>query len=91
MCITMETVTFKLQEDILKKIDSLLKPLHFSNRTEFLRECVREKISDVEGDKFMRAIMEFRGSAKKTVSDARLREIRDEVGKEYLKKAGITL
>ena len=49
----METVTFKIQEDILKKIDSLLKPLHFSNRTEFLRECVREKISDVEGDKFM--------------------------------------
>jgi metal-responsive CopG/Arc/MetJ family transcriptional regulator len=46
----METVTFKVQEDILKRIDSLLKPLHFNNRTEFIREALREKINRIEYD-----------------------------------------
>lgn len=87
----METVTFKLSEDILKKVDSLLKPLHFSNRTEFLRECVREKIFDVENDHVMRALLKFKGSAKKYVSDEELHKIREEVAKKYAEKAGITL
>ena len=88
---TMEIVTFKLQEEILKKIDSLLKPLHFNNRTEFIREAVREKLKKIETEKFMKKLAKFKGSAKTHVSDERLHEIRDEVAKEYAKKFGVDL
>ena len=44
----MESVTFKLQEDILKKIDNLLIPLNFNNRTEFIRDAIRDKLHKIE-------------------------------------------
>lgn len=87
----MEIVTFKLQEEILRKIDRLLRSLHFSNRTEFIREAIREKLNKVETERFMRKLASFKGAAKVKVSDERLHEIREEVAKEYAKKFGINL
>ncbi|MBW2995297.1 ribbon-helix-helix domain-containing protein [Candidatus Woesearchaeota archaeon] len=46
----MEIVSFKVQGSILKRIDGLLRPLHFNNRTEFIREAIREKINKIEKD-----------------------------------------
>ena len=87
----METVTFKLQEDVLKKIDSVLKPLHFSNRTEFIRESVREKLNAIEKDIVLQHLVAFKGAAKKKISDKDLHKIRDKVASEYAKKFGIKL
>jgi len=53
----METITFKLQEDILNKIDQLLKPLHFNNRTEFIREALREKINKIDKEEILEAFI----------------------------------
>ena len=87
----METVTFKLQEDIVKKIDAVLKPLHFSNRTEFIRESVREKLNAIEKDVVLQHLVAFKGAAKKKISDKELHKIRDKVASEYAKKFGIKL
>ena len=87
----METVTFKLQEDVLKKIDSVLKPLHFSNRTEFIRESVREKLNAIEKDIVLQHLVAFKGAAKKKISDKDLHKIREKVASEYAKKFGIKL
>ena len=91
MHITMETVTFKLQEDVLKKIDGVLKPLNFSNRTEFIRECVREKLNSIEKDIVLQQLLAFKGAAKKSVSDEQLHSIREKVASEYAKKFGVKL
>lgn len=91
VCITMEIVSFKLQEAILKKIDKVLRPLHFNNRTEFIREAIRDKLHDIETEEFMREFGKFKGAAKTTMSDERLEEIREKVGKRYAKKFGIKL
>lgn len=91
MRITMETVTFKLQENILKRIDEMLESLNFNNRTEFIREAVREKLNKIENEKFMTKLAQFKGAAKVQVSDERLHEIREEVASEYAKKFGISL
>jgi metal-responsive CopG/Arc/MetJ family transcriptional regulator len=80
----MQTVTFKLQERILHKVDSLMKPLNFNNRTEFIRDAIRDKINKIETDEAIAALMRFKGSAKVKVSDERLHEIREEVAKKYL-------
>ena len=87
----METVTFKLQEDVVKKIDTILKPLHFSNRTEFIRESIREKLNSIEKDIVLRHLVSFKGAAKKKVSDKELQKIRDKVASEYAKKFGVKL
>ena len=50
----METVTFKLQEEIVNKIDKLLKPLNFNNRTEFIREAIRAKLNEAEKEEVIR-------------------------------------
>lgn len=87
----METVTFKLQENILKRIDDMLESLNFNNRTEFIREAVREKLNKIETEKFMTKLAQFKGAAKVQVSDERLHEIREEVANEYAKKFSIDL
>ena len=87
----METITFKIQEDVIKKIDAVLKPLHFSNRTEFIRESVREKLNSIEKDFVLQQLVEFKGAAKKKVSDKELHRIRGKVVSEYAKKFGVKL
>ncbi len=82
----METITFKLQEDVLKKIDTILKPLHFSNRTEFIRESIREKLNSIERDVFLRQLVAFKGAAKKKISDKELHKIRSKVANDYARK-----
>lgn len=87
----METISFKLQENVLKKIDYLLKPLHFNNRTEFIREAVREKLNKIESEHFMRKIEPFKGSAKVHLNDEQLEKIRDDVAQRYARELGVKL
>jgi metal-responsive CopG/Arc/MetJ family transcriptional regulator len=87
----METITFKLQEDFVKKIDAVLKPLHFSNRTEFIRECIRERLNSIERDIVIQQLLAFKGAAKKKISDKELHRIRQNIGDEYARKFGIKL
>lgn len=87
----MEIVTFKLHEGILKKIDGLLRSLHFNNRTEFIREAVREKLNKVETERFMKRLAQHKGAAKVHVSDERLREIKEDVARKYAEELGVKL
>ena len=87
----MEIFTFKLQEDIAKKINHMIEPLHYNNKTEFIREAIREKINKIEKDLVMQTIEKFKGSAKISVDDGKLHQIRKEVAKKYANKFGIKL
>lgn len=87
----METITFKLHEDIVKKVNAVLKPLHFSNRTEFIRESIREKLNAIEKDVVLQQLLAFKGSAKSKISDKELHRIRGKVAGEYARKFGVKL
>ncbi len=87
----METVTFKLHEKVLKKIDDVLESLNFSNRTEFIREAVREKLNKIETERFMKRLAQHRGTAKVKISDERLKEIKEDVARKYAAKFGVSL
>ena len=87
----METISFKLQENVLRKIDHILKPLHFNNRTEFIREAVREKLNKIETEHFMRKLEPFKGSSKISLSDKQLEKIREDVSQNYAKELGVKL
>ena len=83
-CIMMETVSFKLKKEIIKDIDQLIKPMRFNNRTEFIRQAIREKLNNIETELFLRKIKKFKGAAKTKTSDKKIHRIREEIGKKYL-------
>ncbi len=81
----MEVVSFKLQEEILKKIDEVLKQLNFNNRTEFIREAIRDKLNIIETEIFMKKLAKYKGSAKVKTSDEELEKIKEKAAEKYFK------
>ena len=81
----METVTVKFQENILKKIDKNIVEHNFNSRTEFIREAIRDKLSELNKDDLIKEFLKFRGRAKKRLSDEKFRKNRAKASKEIEK------
>jgi len=60
----METISFKIQHEIVQKIDQALKPLNYNNRTEFLREAIRDKLNQVEKEQVIEQLAKYKGSLR---------------------------
>ncbi|MEM0173775.1 MAG: ribbon-helix-helix domain-containing protein [Sulfolobaceae archaeon] len=43
------TVTFKLDEEIMQKLDFLVKELGFQNRSELIRDAIEKYLKHIEG------------------------------------------
>ena len=82
----METVTVKFQEDVLKKIDHSITKHNFNSRTEFIREAIRDKLSELSKKDLINEFLKFRGKAKKKTTDEENRKTREEVSKELMAK-----
>jgi Arc/MetJ-type ribon-helix-helix transcriptional regulator len=87
----MDIVTFKISEEILKKIDNNLRPFNFSNRTEFIREAIREKLNQIEKDRVIKELDKFQKAKKKRLTVKRIGRLRKRVGKKYKKKLRIKI
>ena len=87
----MDTISFKLQEDIVKTMDKLIKPLHFNNRTEFIREAIREMIWKIETEIMMHQLKKYKGAAKVHVTEEQYEKAREEVGREIAKEMRVKL
>lgn len=85
----MDTISFKLQEDIVKTMDKLIKPLHFNNRTEFIREAIREMIWKVEAEITIKKLEKYKGFSKTNTSDEQLEKTREKVGNRLMKEWGL--
>jgi Arc/MetJ-type ribon-helix-helix transcriptional regulator len=86
----MNTISLKMDNSLLKEIDSKLKKHRYSTRTEFIRDSIREKLTELEKQEAIKKLREFKGSLK---GKARMSE--KEAGKlsgiEAAKKFGIKL
>ena len=80
----METVTVKFQEDVLKKIDGSIAEHNFNSRTEFIREAVRDKITELNREDLIQEFLKFRGKAKKKTTYEENRKTREIVSKELM-------
>ncbi|MBT4647711.1 hypothetical protein HN827_06295 [archaeon] len=80
----MEIVTVRFQEDILKKIDKNLFTHNYNSRTEFIREAVRDKLSNLNRDELVEEFLKFKGKAKKKTTYEENRETKKEVSKELM-------
>jgi metal-responsive CopG/Arc/MetJ family transcriptional regulator len=84
----MESVTIKVEQGLAREISKAMSP-DYATKTEFIREAIREKIEKIKKDKAMYTLMKNFGASKRKTTDAQLRKIREEVGREIAKEHGL--
>ena len=82
----MQTITIKMEDKLLEEIDQKLADNRYSTRTEFIRDAIREKLSDLEKEELLKTIAKLRGSSKRKTTDEQLHEARERLITEYEKK-----
>ncbi len=68
-----------MEDRILKEIDQKLKVYRYSTRTEFIRDAIREKLSDLEREELIKQVARLRGFSKRKTTDKQLHEAREKV------------
>ena len=65
----METITIKMENRLLEEIDQKLEYHRYSTRTEFIRDAIREKLSELEKQDLLKSLSQLKGSSKRRTSD----------------------
>jgi Arc/MetJ-type ribon-helix-helix transcriptional regulator len=74
---TTAMITLKLEQEFLKEIDETCKQARYQNRTEFIREALREKLKEIQLRRALAAIEKMRGSATRHVSEEDYEQVRN--------------
>jgi len=85
---TTELITFKLDDKFLKEVDDIAKKSGFSNRTDFIRNALREKVDDIKLKEAMVRLGKLKGRSKKKTTDAEIHRVRKEALQHLLKRKG---
>ena len=80
----MQVVSIKFQEPILEKIDKSIIKNNFNSRTEFIREAVRDKLTELEKETLLKKFIGYKGKGKTKTTDKEWRRVREEYSKEVL-------
>ena len=86
----MQTVCLKMENNLLKEIDSKIKSNRYSTRTEFIRDAIRDKLSQLEKDEAIRNLEKLKGSIKRK-SKISYEKARELAFKEHTKRFDINL
>ncbi len=81
----MQIISLKLEENLLCELDQKLKNHRYSTRTEFIRDAIREKLSELEKDEILRNLALLKGSSKRKTTNLELHKAREKVFKELEK------
>lgn len=83
---TTEMITVKLENLFLNDIDTIVKNEGYQNRTEFIRNALREKIEGIKLKKAMLELAHLKGSAKKRTTEESYEKIRAKAFEELSKR-----
>ncbi|HIH11076.1 TPA: ribbon-helix-helix protein, CopG family [Candidatus Woesearchaeota archaeon] len=81
-----DMITVKLEDVFLKDIDSIVKNEGYQNRTEFIRNALREKIEEIRLRKTMLELAHLKGSAKKKTTEDSYEKTRVKAFEELSRK-----
>ena len=81
-----EMITVKLEDVFLNDIDIIVKNAGYQNRTEFIRNALREKIEEIKLKKAMMELAHLKGSVKKKMTEESYEKIRARAFEEISKK-----
>lgn len=74
----------KMDEAILAEIDSKLPKYRYSTRTEFIRDAIRAKLSELEKAELLAAVNKLYGVSKHKTTDEQLHAAREKLADKYL-------
>ena len=73
----METVCIKLDEGFAREVEQVMKRHRYATKTEFIREAVRDKISDLDKELALARVRALYGSSPRKTTDAQLHAARE--------------
>ncbi len=82
---TTEMITLKLEHHFLQEIDTAVKKQRYHNRTEFIRQALREKIEKEELKHSLAALEKLRGSSKRKTTDEEYETARENAFERWSK------
>ena len=68
----MQAITIKMEDRLLEELDQKLEEHRYSTRTEFIRDAIREKLSELEKEEVLKNLAQLKGSSKRRTSDDEL-------------------
>ena len=83
-----ELVTFKLEKKFLDEVDGISRKAGFSNRTDFIRNALREKVDDIKLREAMVRLGQLKGKSNKKITDNNIHTVREKVLQNLIKKKG---
>ena len=81
-----EMITVKMDNVFLGEVDNVVKNEGYQNRTEFIRNALREKVEAIKLKKAMMELAHLKGSAKKKTTEDDYEKIRAKAFEEISKK-----
>ena len=81
-----EMITVKMDHIFLGEVDNVVKNEGYQNRTEFIRNALREKVEAIKLKKAMMELAHLKGSAKKKSTENDYEKIRAKTFEEISKK-----
>ena len=82
----MEAISLKLDGALLGEIDKKLSRYRYSTRTEFIRDAIRSKLSELEKKELLKEINRLYGASKRKTTDEQLHEAGEKVFAELEKR-----
>ncbi len=79
-------ITLKLERNFLKEIDSIVKNQNYQNRTEFIRNALRDKVEKARTKEIMKELITLKGLSSKKTTDEDLRRLRKKAFEELEKE-----
>jgi metal-responsive CopG/Arc/MetJ family transcriptional regulator len=82
----LETISLKMDKTILQEIDRKLPFYRYSTRTEFIRDAIRSKLSELEKDELLKEVNHLYGASKKKTTDRQLHAAGEKAFRELEKQ-----
>ena len=73
----METVCIKLEEDFARDVEHVMKRHRYATKTEFIREAMRDKVSELDRELALARLHTLYGSSPRKTTDAQLHAARE--------------
>ena len=81
-----QMITLKLDGEFLRDIDYAVKNGSYHNRTEFIRNALREKVDEAKLKDAMMRISHLKGASKKRVTEEEYERVREETFEKLVRK-----
>ncbi|MBI4140247.1 hypothetical protein HY485_00250 [Candidatus Woesearchaeota archaeon] len=85
----METVCVKFEDGFARDIEQAMKKHRYVTKTEFIREAVRDKLSEFEKEEIIRRVKSVYGASKRKTTDEQLHAAREKAVQELEKEFGL--